>query len=446
MSGLHYVAVCCTMLQCVVVCCSVLHCVALCCTVSQNVAACVAVCCSVWQCGAVCCSALQCVAVRCGVKQRVAAYCSALQCVTVCCSVYIRDLISQEPYIPLFVCHMTHSNDLCCSVLQCVAVRYSVLQCIYKGPHITRALHPTICVWHDWFEWPHIFTCHMTHSRVTWPIQMWLDTFTCDLCCSVLQCVAVRYSVLQCIYKGPHITRALHPTICVWHDWFEWPHIFTCHMTHSRVTWPIQMWLDTFTCDMTHSCVTWPNHMWHDTFTCDMTHHASVTWLIHVWHDSFMHHVTHHLLSQKKVARQYTGKTNCILIHTSACLQDSSFVLCDFFVQRIWVQRTWASLKATCMPSHLHCVCHANSPLCAMKRAVYVNKRALHVFKWDMHATSYQPSVPSKEAYCSSKEPYIYRQAPCMPSNDAYIQKHTVCHDKKATPHQTALTALYAIK
>jgi len=137
----------------------VLQCVALCRRMLQRVLQCVAVCCSV----------LQCVAVRCGGKQRVAAYCSALQCVTVCCSVYIRDLISQEPYIPLFVCDMTHSNDLCCSVLQCVAVRYSMLQCIYKGPHITRAPHPTICVSYDSFESP------------------------------VLQRIAVRCSALQCV-------------------------------------------------------------------------------------------------------------------------------------------------------------------------------------------------------------------------------------------------------
>ena len=56
-SAAVYVAVCCSVLQCVVVCCSVLHCVAECCSVLQ----CVAVCCSVLQCVAVCCNMLQCV-------------------------------------------------------------------------------------------------------------------------------------------------------------------------------------------------------------------------------------------------------------------------------------------------------------------------------------------------------------------------------------------------
>jgi len=68
-----FVAVCCSVLQCVcsvfAVCCSVLQCTAACCCVLQCVAECyrvlqcIAVCCSVLQCVAVCCSVLQCVAV-----------------------------------------------------------------------------------------------------------------------------------------------------------------------------------------------------------------------------------------------------------------------------------------------------------------------------------------------------------------------------------------------
>jgi len=72
--------VCCRVLQSMGMCCSVLQCVAVCCSVLQ----CVAVCCSVPQCAAVCCSVLlQCAAVCCSVLQCAAVCCSVLQCVAV---------------------------------------------------------------------------------------------------------------------------------------------------------------------------------------------------------------------------------------------------------------------------------------------------------------------------------------------------------------------------
>ena len=271
----------------------------------------------------------------------VAAYCSALQCVTVCCSVYIRDLISQEPHIPLFVCHMTHSNHLCCSVLQCVAVRYSVLQCIYQGPHITKALHPTICVWHDSFEWPHIFSCHMTHSRVTCLIHVWLDLFTCD-------------------------------------------------MTHSRVTWLIHVWLDSCTCDMTHSRATWHiMQVWHDSFTCSMTH-SCLTWLIisslkNMWPDSTQESI---------IVFSY--------IHLHAC--KTPLVSCVTF---------WSNTGCGCKGSGHPWKQHA----CLLICIVYVIQTA--------------PYVPSKEPCVSTKEP-------CMSSNEICMPPHIspLCHQKRPTAHE----------
>ena len=59
----------------------------------------------------VCCSVMQCVAVWCSVLQCDAVWCSVLQCVAVCCSVL-------------------QCVAVCCSVLQCVAVWCSVLQCV----------------------------------------------------------------------------------------------------------------------------------------------------------------------------------------------------------------------------------------------------------------------------------------------------------------------------
>ena len=58
---------------------------------------------------AVCCSALQCVAVRCSALQSIAVYCSALQCDAVCYSAL-------------------QSVAVRCSALQCDAVCCSVLQ------------------------------------------------------------------------------------------------------------------------------------------------------------------------------------------------------------------------------------------------------------------------------------------------------------------------------
>ena len=90
-----YVAVCCSVLQCVTVRCNVLQRVAVPLETCQGAySICLyslrlltQLCCSVVQCGAVCCSALQCVAVCFSVLQCVAVYCSVLQCVAVCCSV-----------------------------------------------------------------------------------------------------------------------------------------------------------------------------------------------------------------------------------------------------------------------------------------------------------------------------------------------------------------------
>jgi len=86
----------------------------------------------------VCCSVLQCVAVRCSVLWRVVACCSVLQCVAVCCN-----------------------------VLQCVAVCCSVLQC-YEHP-----------------------------GERAWRRERRECVLQCvAVCCSVLQCVAVCCSVL----------------------------------------------------------------------------------------------------------------------------------------------------------------------------------------------------------------------------------------------------------
>jgi len=85
-----------------------------------------------------CCSVLQCVAVRCSVLQCAVVCCSVLQCVAVRCSVL-------------------QCVAVCCSVLQCV----TVVQICSRGPSVSHTAN------------------HVMHS--------------------VLQCVAVCCSVLQCV-------------------------------------------------------------------------------------------------------------------------------------------------------------------------------------------------------------------------------------------------------
>ena len=102
----------------------------------------------------VCCSVLQCVAMCCNV----------LQCVEVCCSWSLNLLIHSTTW--------KRCVAVCCSVWQCVAMFFSVSQWVAM---CCRALADT---------------------------QHHLEEVPCSVFCSVLQCVAVRYSVLQCVATG----------------------------------------------------------------------------------------------------------------------------------------------------------------------------------------------------------------------------------------------------
>ena len=130
------------MLQYVAVCCSVLQCVA----VSETwrfhterarVLQCVAVCCSVLQCVAVCCSELHSVRpgiftwherMCCSALQHVVACCSVLQRVAVCCSVskYVRNDFFMRHERCVFCSELYVCMDACvrssCHVCACVCV------------------------------------------------------------------------------------------------------------------------------------------------------------------------------------------------------------------------------------------------------------------------------------------------------------------------------------
>jgi len=191
---------------------------------------------------AVRCSALQCVAVCCRVLQYVAVCCSVLQCVAVCCSVdmfhssFARDVshshsskaqqltaTQNRSLQHTAVRYSIHSYSkwplqcvaVCCSVLECVAVR-----CNNRNLFILQAALP------DWSSkylgyWPrsrkdntlqhtathcnalqHIHMCHATQEGLNGFVIFYILTWKLKgqhtvTHCNTLQCTATHYNTLQ---------------------------------------------------------------------------------------------------------------------------------------------------------------------------------------------------------------------------------------------------------
>jgi len=117
---------------------------------------------------------------------------SVLQCVVMCCRVlqYDKRVLQR---VAVF-CSMT---NVCCSVLQCVAVSCSVLQCLAVCCSVLHLI--LLPMRHNLCSDPYPNLCDVTHpyrpgsfiSAILWQCVA--------VCCSVLQCVAVCCSVLQCV-------------------------------------------------------------------------------------------------------------------------------------------------------------------------------------------------------------------------------------------------------
>jgi len=138
---------------------------------------------------AVCCSVLQCVAVRCGCILLVSVLikfvcCNALQCVVQCAAVCCSMLQCVAAVFSLYLCEELQPA-VCCNVLQCVAMRCNVLQCVATCCNVLQCV-AVCCSNALWLSLACI--CAKRYSLLC--VAAWR---------SVLQCVGVYYSVLQCV-------------------------------------------------------------------------------------------------------------------------------------------------------------------------------------------------------------------------------------------------------
>jgi len=169
---------------------------------------CVAVCYMLWN---VCCSVLQCVAVCCNMLQCRSLWCSMLKYGAVWCG-------------------MMQCVAVCCSVLQCVAVCCSVLQCVAVSK-----------------RWGQVTRGHVLERDsfmcVTWLIHVWHDSFTCETNLSrVSELCHPWVEHVTCEWVMSHMNKSRH--------------IWTSHVTYEWVMSHMNERVITLTCDMTHSmCV-----------------------------------------------------------------------------------------------------------------------------------------------------------------------------------------------
>jgi len=132
--------------------------------------------------------------------------CSVLQCFAECWNVLQRVLLSDRGVpVAVFcgVCSVLPCIAVCCSVLQCAAVCCSVLHCFGTDTDSERSRSGCIL-----------------QSNTGVPVAVCCSVLQCvAVCCSVLQCVAVCCSLLQCVAA---YCSVLQCAALSWHwHWFS---------------------------------------------------------------------------------------------------------------------------------------------------------------------------------------------------------------------------------
>ena len=114
----------------------------------------------------------------------------------------------QTPVLAIFGSKTRHARvAVCCSMLQCVAVRSSVLQCVAVCcGEIEARVH----------SFSHVSPILLFHSHIQSQadrVAVCCSVLQCAVvCCSVVQYVAVCCSVLQCVAVCCHIIFSSKPT------------------------------------------------------------------------------------------------------------------------------------------------------------------------------------------------------------------------------------------